>query len=732
MIVLTRRTFLAGSTALAAAGLVPHAARAQSAKTYHALLIACTAYPNLPPKVALIGPNHDALLVREYLANAAPVKFAPENITLLADDLPEAAGPPSHEGIKAAFAKLAEKVEDGDFVYLHLSGHGAQQPQAKAGDESDGLDEIFLPRDTDKWVERDKGVPNALMDNEIGEALEAIRNKGAFVWAIFDCCHSATATRAADVGDEAERKVEFLDLVDEGNRDAAAKVYDTSASAVSSRGFDENGQRKPAFASLPTSIEPTAKGSLVAFYAAQSIETTPEMPLPKGAADATKYGLFTYTIFNKLAENPAVTYRQLGQAVLQQYSADGRTRPTPLFEGLLDARVFGSQDTGGTKQWPIKIEGSNITIGAGQLHRLSPGTKLAVLADPLDDLSAALGYLAVRSAKNLVSVLEPVEYNKIAPIAISAIPANAYARVAELSVDYKLAVARPGPQDGLDTEIALVNSVLDELVSAKDTGFNVALVESGQSADVRLAVMRENAIEGATPDAIDQPALWFLPASGDVVTNDGSHPPLIIIHTDDRPKFTENVASNLRTIFRATSLSRLAAASDYDAEEVSVEFRIKRVKTDTFETLVQASVPRVAPLDEVHLNAKNLSSRPVDLNVLYVGSDHSITHIIADRLVPGASREEGLLYFSDKTFGMERMIAVLTEAPPQSAMEDLSFLAQPGVPQKTRDVGDPSFSDLLLDVGLAPSTRSAMKLSGKGGSKGAVMIFPIETVKPTA
>ena len=78
------------------------------------------------------------------------------------------------------------------------------------------------------------------------------------------------------------------------------------------------------------------------------------------------------------------------------------------------------------------------------------------------------------------------------------------------------------------------------------------------------------------------------------------------------------------------------------------------------------------------------------------------------------------------------MIAVLTEAPAQSEMEDLSFLGQGGVPQQRRGVGDsqPGFSDMLRDIGVAPSTRSVMKLGDSGGSKGAVMIFPIETVRP--
>ena len=93
------------------------------------------------------------------------------------------------------------------------------------------------------------------------------------------------------------------------------------------------------------------------------------------------------------------------------------------------------------------------------------------------------------------------------------------------------------------------------------------------------------------------------------------------------------------------------------------------------EPLQAASVPRVSPGDEVHVLARNQSTKLVDINVLYVGSDYSITHIVAERLVAGATLEEGLLAFTDSSFGMERMIAVLTEAPAQSEMEDLSFLA---------------------------------------------------------
>ncbi|MEP6565397.1 MAG: caspase family protein, partial [Mesorhizobium sp.] len=685
MIKLTRRTLLVGASALTAAGTLSFRAFA-AARTYRALLVACTDYPNLPQKNWLIGPKNDAGLVRDYLLKntPAPVKFAAENVTLLAKDVEGANGLPTHAAIKAALADLAAKVKRDDFVYLHLSGHGAQQPEAKKGDETDGLDEIFLPVDIDKWVKREEGVPNALVDNEIGAALDAIRDKGAFVWVVFDCCHSGTATRAAEVDDESERKVEFADLVggDAAAKAAAVKSYD-DITAGASRGFDENGARKPAFNLTPTGGEPITKGKLVAFYAAQTVETTPEMPLPKGTPDAPRFGLFTFTILSKLAENPNITYRQLGQAVLQQYSADSRTRPTPLFEGELDARVFGTDKTDAVMQWPVVIKDDEATIGAGLLHRLTPGSKLAILPSALSQLSEALGYLEVQSAKNLESRVKPVEFDGKPALKLADIPANAYARLAELAVDYKLSVARPAAAQGLEKETALVNAVLDELAAKENSGFHIALVEPGKSADLRLAVMRENAIAGAAKDATDKPALWFLTASGDVSLKDGSKPPLIIIHPEDRQKLVDATAKNLTTIFRATGLSRLAAASDYRPEEVSVEFQIKRKDGDALEPLQASTVPRVSPGDEVHVLARNESDAYVDINVLYVGSDYSITHIVAERLAPAngspdAGLKEGLLAFTDTSFGMERMIAVLTEAPPQSEKEDLSFLAQDG------------------------------------------------------
>ncbi|MER8808794.1 hypothetical protein NKI12_26320 [Mesorhizobium australicum] len=122
---------------------------------------------------------------------------------------------------------------------------------------------------------------------------------------------------------------------------------------------------------------------------------------------------------------------------------------------------------------------------------------------------------------------------------------------------------------------------------------------------------------------------------------DGGRPPLIIIHPDDRKKLVDATTTNLRTIFRATGLSRLAAASDYKPEDVDVQFQVKRRDGDGLEPLQASVVPRVSLGDEVHVLAKNCSDQLVDINVLYVGSDYSITHIVAERLAPQATLEIG-------------------------------------------------------------------------------------------
>jgi hypothetical protein len=735
------------AASLALGGAILAAAHAE-ARTNRAVLVAVTKYPNVQG-ADLVGPNNDARLVREFLTTRAPVPFASEDVTLLADGLEGAAAAPTRQAIVDALAGVAEKSERGDFVYLHFSGHGIQQPAADVASEPDGLDEVFLPADIGPWVDRSRGIPSAFPDDDIGSAVQAIRDKGAFVWIVIDACHSGTATRALDV-DVTYRKIDpdQLGIPAGAFREAMSEAGGASRSVVpeESRALALYAKQTAGSPndSLATGAESIAPGGMVAFFAAQTVETTPEMPLPRGAEDAKKLGLFTYTLFSKIAENPAQSYRQLGQSVMQEYAAQNRSRPTPLFEGNLDAPVFGTSDGAFVQQWKVTVEPGGVTIPAGTLHRLAPGTRLALLNSPADAIEDAIGYAEVSSAETLTAKLATIAFDNKARLGARDLPEGVYARLAEVSFDTQLVVSRPSASTAFAGEVAEANRLLDAIVANEDAPLKIKIVEPGDSADIRLAVLSEQEVALLVADAgpgaqsatvgqraalSDEPRLWFLPPTAEVSLSEGRRPPSIGFAGGTPDGLQKEVADHLTRMFRATNLARLAAANNFDTSEFEVRFNIKPAASHEIIPLETGTMPLVHPGDQVHLEAHNRSGRPVDINVLYIGSDYSIGHMYAERLHDGSDVDEPLLEFNDTSYGVERMIVVLTEGSAITTTEDLSFLEQEGVRVMTRSAVHPTgFSGLLRDIGSAPATRGAMKLGKAVSSKGAVLIFPLENM----
>lgn len=750
-LVIGRRLLVAASVLTGASAFLPQAAEA---RTNYALIVGVTHYPNVEG-ADLIGPRNDALLVRDYLVSGAPVPFEAKNVTVLAEDVEGGAGSPTHAAITGALAGIAAAAQPGDFVYVQLSGHGMQQPAVDPASEPDGMDEVFLPADISRWTDPRKGVPQAFTDNEIGRSLDAIRQKGAFVWIVIDACHSGTATRAVGMGGEnvVERKIDpkLVGIPDSAFEAAEAAARAASADAAAPEAGERalmlhaNGKQGDApEGARPTGTTGLRPGGMVAFFAAQTVETTPEMPLPRGEKEARRYGLFTYTLMSLLAENPAISYRQLGQSVLQAYAADNRSRPTPLFEGNLDAPVFGTQSGDYVRQWKVEVGPAGITVGAGRLQGLAAGARLAILSSPGAGIEAALGYLEVRSAETLSARAVTVEAEGKPALAPSAIPDNAYARLTQVAFDTELTVSRPAPGERYAAETAEVDKLLEEIADDKARPLKLKFVDAREPADIKLAVMSEADVAVLVADAglgaaaaavgaraaIDNaPRLWFLPPTAEVSLATGRRPPSISFAGSTPDGLENEVADNLQRIFRATNLARLAAASDFRPEEFSASFRIRRGGGEAAEPLEPGTMPRVHPGDQVDLVAGNGSNKPVDINVLYIGSDYSISHMYAERLHGGSEVNLPLLEFNADSFGVERMVVVLSEAKPQSALQDLSFLAQEGVREATRSAGHPDgFAGLLRDIGTAPATRGAMRLGKSSAAKGAVLIYPLENL----
>ncbi|MFN3546138.1 MAG: caspase family protein [Mesorhizobium sp.] len=721
-----------------AASLVGPMLGSAFARTNYAVVVGVTEYPLLPRNTWLVGPRNDALLVRDYLLNQSPVPFEPANVAILADDV-DGGREPTLAAIVETLDDMAEKAQPGDFLYLQFSGHGFQQTAADPSTETDGLDEIFLPKDTGRWIDRTQGMPNVLVDDVVGAALERIRDKGAFVWVVFDSCHSGTATRAAPGDDVQERKIdpEMVGMPPEVLYEGGA-TRDVLA-------------REAPVPVQPTGAESTRKGGMVAFFAAQTNETTPEMPLPKGAEGATKYGLFTHTIFSRLAENPSVTYRQLAEGVLQHYTSINRTSTTPLFEGDLDVPVFGMEMDEFIPQWPVKVADSGVTIAGGLLNGLVPGTRLAVMEKAGDTMDKAIGFLEVRTADNFTSRLvvappppeeevaegEVAEAEQDAPEATSLkvrtpgdIPAGAYARLVETTFDFTLTVARPAPSQAHPERVAMVNAMLDALEADETKPMRLALVEPGKAADLRLAVAAEADIEDAGLGASALPTLWFLPESGELSLEEGRRPPSIVMESDDAEAIGEAIGQYLVRIYRATNLARIGQGSDYGPQEVEITFTLRRQDTGEEVPIEATNLSIGQPGDSVFLKATNNSGAPVDINVLYIGSDYSITFMGKERLLPSASFDEEFLEFTDESYGRELMVAVASEVVPLKATLDLSYLEQAGVRSMTRGPAPESIADLFDAMGSAMDTRAAKPSSSRAEKKqrGSVTIFPVQTM----
>ena len=206
--------------AILIAALWPRSSRAEVS----AILVGVADYTIESGIRDLKGPPNDVRLLADALTGRGVT-----DITLLADHL-EGGTRPTRTAILSALAEKAATVGAGDFVFIHLSGHGTRQTD-RDGDETDGLDEVFLPADAGRAAEGTGLIANAILDDEIGAAVDAIRATGANVWLVMDSCNSGTGLRGvgsnvatrfvdpASLGASTERGARREDRDDAGSAD---------------------------------------------------------------------------------------------------------------------------------------------------------------------------------------------------------------------------------------------------------------------------------------------------------------------------------------------------------------------------------------------------------------------------------------------------------------------------------------------------------------------------------
>ncbi len=333
-----------------------------------ALLIGCTEYPALRERVGkdyyesnvqLDGCENDVALLRRVLTDH--VGLAEGNIRTLAG-WPEGEGAearrPTRANILSALEHLAKTVRAGDRVIVHFSGHGIQIPDDDEGEESDFQDEALLPADGD--MADDPKVPwkNAIRDDEWGDALRKIRDGGAHVWLLMDCCHSGSSSRGI-----ADRETKFRRL----RRDAFGPI----TAPAKSRGLPG--------ARAPHSAADDLRG-ITAFYAAQSYQEVPELKV-KGPEGKTSYGLLTYVVAQALQRSHAgTTFHDIYQQAVGGYCALRKHKQVqPLAEGDLK-RTLGGSASATEPPLTLRRAGTRLVLDAGSLYGVAAGAELDVFA----------------------------------------------------------------------------------------------------------------------------------------------------------------------------------------------------------------------------------------------------------------------------------------------------------------------------------------------------------------
>ncbi len=694
--------------------------------TNYAVLIGVSEYELDANYSALAGPRNDAQLLYTFLQQRG---FDKANISLLAEDLPQAIRP-TRKNILAALDKVVSQLEPDDFVYFHFSGHGSQQPTDDAS-ETDGLDEIILPADTGTWSEQHKSVENVITDDVIAGYIDRIRAKRAFVWMVFDSCHSGTMTR----GNVVTRKIPRSALGIPAPKRARHR------GAVAST----TGKKPPPVVVGSESIK---EGGYIGFFAAQTNEETPEMPQATDVGNDSIYGLFTFNLVKVLATYPSINYQQAAEQILKNYASHPWYGTTPHFAGTdMSARIFGARSKGNIKQWKLNRSEDGLVVNAGRLHQIGEGAILAVVANPAAETDDILGYVTATDVGDLESRVNPValEGDRFAVatkrlakvIDEDSIPSSAYARLVATSYSIELSVGVVDASNREKSESTVADdNKQDPKVRAKGDRAMAQLRSEGvypislrwasgnQPSDIKMLNTGKDIYlvsdyeelpcpYGACTDANNLRSYIKVPLEGssDMVLRE--------------------LRRKLRVIAKALNLMRLS--NTMETTDLVVSMSVKGLGGETTE-VSSAERPVLYQDDEISLLITNETEEPQDLTVLFVDSSYGIQAVYPsenqfNRFMPYDGKEIYVGRINLETTGPESLIIISNSVFRASPATDFRFLAQERL-ARTRGLAEPSkINDLLAHfqrAGQEPTGKEpadAPWIDVETSRKGSIQIF---------
>ncbi len=783
-----RRLVLAGGAATVVVGLGFSAASAEP--QVRALIVGVSDYPKeAVGDLQLAGPKNDAALMIETLGR---IGVPAANVRVLADGLETttaarpADGLPTRAAILAGLDDLAAKAQPGDFVIVHLSGHGSQQPIAEAAradaTKGDGLEEIFLPIDIGPWDDSVGTVKNALVDRELGRAVTAIRAKGARVWVVIDACHSGTMTRAGADAVAKQVPPAVLGIPDAALARAKAAEAARRETAGATRGggggarpsgatwgFGKvfggatstaaHASSAPVAAPVPTPSAPSASpspatttaavtppGGYVGFFAAWPDQVALQKALPRGygAGERRPHGVLTFYLARALREGRVSTFRDVAHEVMAGYDQFGQS-PTPMFEGDLAAPVPGGA-AGGRMRWAVESDGKTLKVGGGIVDGLGVGAVVALATVEAPDVPRA--YARVSEAGPAKAWLEPIERGGMRfdpALARESLVAS----LVERNADFRLTVARPPASgDRADADLA---GVLDTLAGEPETA--IQMVAAGDPADMRLFV--------------EAGRLWLVADGTALVTRGREKTPSLALAGSAPAETLTAVKKALVGFAKARNLTRVAgmvgagpvgAALEAEAFVVrdtgSAEAGALAADDRPCPTLqldrlpeaaqpIGAAMPELGHCDALYFRLANKGAKPIDVTPLYIDGVGGIAYMgppeglrlepgVPGRLVPLRIVTWSRRAAAPLPVGRERLLFVAVEVEGRTALPaDFRYLAQPApTASATRGGAAPgTFRGLLESAAFGAGTRSGAAAPTSLGAVG-ILDFGWRVVAP--
>lgn len=689
-----------------------------------ALLVAVSAYPE--PRHRLNAPPNDAVLIWKGLRARG---IETENVRVLVDQLPDdgaqitPVGLPTRAAIISELERLVRLSKPGDTVFLYFSGHGSQQPEASpASEEPDGLDEIFLPIDMGRWEDGQQAVENALVDDEISSYVKQMRTGGAFVWIVFDSCHSGTMTRSLE---SRRRGIDPLDL---GVPQAAL-----DAARARKRGQRTRGLRAAFDTGAPVAVR--SDGGVVAFFAAQANEVTYETLFPRDyeAPGRRPQSLLSYFLSRALMSPSSTSYRRIAQQIRAGYDTLGAKAPTPLFEGELDRPVFG-HGLSPQREWQVlRTRKGELFMAAGELNGARTGAQVSVfdVEDPAGEPIARATLVAVGLVESVLE-LQDAEPKRL--------PKRLLARFVGQPPARALRVALPVGDRHPKLDRALAP------FSANGPAGPIVLVPANQPADLRIRR------EGGRLVIV-----W----SGAVATSRGHNEAASISLDAPAKTVSASLAKALELAARTHNLLSLAAefGGGPAADNLTIERRVLRGEKPAKGTSRKCKAPpvdRVPPgakrfdpidvpimyhCDTVYAVVGNAGPNPIDVTVLFIDSAGALVALPQFKegvrleprgkphIVPIQVATWDWVAKAPSTVGLERLLIIGVE---RDQKEDLAFVVGFGYLADHRRVRTRSLARAvgpagafvdLLDSASFPTPRTRSLAASSVSPQGAMRVI---------